>query len=290
MGIVERVLDFRLNIDQEYQGWILAFATLTAFWIYCLPCYCAGMQFTLARRYAAWIQQRLPYFLAMATIINGGMLFLVCTWLPDWAPKDYIKGMLSFVVFAMKNAVKFMTSIAFIAIFVFVVAFKDRLMKLAGIDHKTIFRFKLRDVFGGSSRAIQLDILKVEDLPAASPFSANNVFIEVFMGYNEPMKTRVHNNAGSNCVMKETLQLNFDDSEEDEPLFLFVKNQKVVGTGNLCRLELKVEDVIDIEKKLKGRDGWNDTSGFVTKNLIPRGTITFRVIPVDDDEARMQMC
>jgi len=290
MGLVEKVMDFRLNIDQEYQGWLLAFATLTAFWIYCLPCYCAGMQFTLARRYAAWIQQRLPYFLAVATILNGGMLFLVCTWLPDYSPSDYVKGMGKFVIFAMKNAVKFMTSIAFIIIFVFVVAFKDRFMKLAGIDHKTVFRFKLRDIFGGSTRAIQLDIWKVEDLPAASPFTPNNVFIEVFMGYNEPMKTRVHNNAGSNCVLKETLQLNFDDNEDEEPLYLFVRNQKVVGTGELGRLELKAEEVVAIEKSLKGSDGWNNENGFIKRNLIPRGTIYFRVLAVDDDDAKMQMC
>jgi len=290
MGFMSKIMDFRLNIDQEYQGWILAFATLSAFWIYCLPCYCAGMQFSWARRYASWIQQRLPYFLTCATIINGVILFFVCTWLPDWAPKDYVKAMAGCALFAAKNAVKFMTSIAFIVIFVFVVAFKDRFMKLAGIDHKTVFRFKLRDIFGGSSRAIALDIWKVEDLPAGSPFVPNNVFIEIFMGYNEPMKTRVHNNAGSTCVMKESVQLNFDDNEDEDPLYLFVKNQKVVGVGELARLELKAEDVLDIERKLKGKDGWNDTSGFIAKSLIPRGTIYFRVAPVDDEEAKMQMC
>lgn len=290
MGFVSKILDFRLNIDQEYQGWILAFSTLTAVWIYCLPCYCAGMQFTVARRSAAWIQQRLPVFLSVATILNGVMLFLVCTWLPDWTPKDFLAGMGKAAVFAAKNAVKFMTSIAFIVIFVFVVAFKDRFMKLAGIDHKTVFRFKLRDIFGGSTRAIMLEILKVEELPAQSVLAPNNVFVEVFMGYNEPMKTRVHNNAGTNCIMKETLQLNFDEHEDEDPLYIFVKNQKVVGVGELARLELKAEDVLSIEKNLKGKDGWNDPSGFICKSLIPRGQIYFRISPVDDEDAKMQMC
>merc|ERR1740117_1966285 len=169
-----------------------------------------------------------------------------------------------FVIFAMKNAVKFMTSIAFIIIFVFVVAFKDRFMKLAGIDHKTVFRFKLRDIFAGGTRAIAVDIWKVEDLPAASTFAPNNVFIEVFLGYNEPMKTRVHNNAGSSCTVKESLQLNFDQDEDEEPLYLFVKNQKVMGAGELGRLELKAEDVAAVEKecmeKLKGGGEWTDES------------------------------
>jgi len=289
MGFVDKLKEFRLNIDPEYQGWILAFATLTALWVYCLPCYCQGMQLPYLRRQAAWVQQRLPYYLIVATLFNAGMMFLVVTWLPDWAPIDYVKAMGKVAVFGAKNAVKFMTSIAFIVVFVFVVTFKDRFMKLAGIDHKTVFRFKLRDLWGSTSRAIQLDIWKVEDLPAASPFTPNNVFVEIFMGYNEPMKTRVHNNAGSNCVLKETLQLNFDENEDEEPLYLFVRNQKVVGTGELGRLEMKAEDVVQIEQDMKGRTGW-EQEGFICKNLIPRGQIWFRVQAVDDEEAKMQVC
>merc|ERR1719460_2086122 len=108
-----------------------------------------------------------------------------------------------------------------------------------GVDHKTLFRFKLRDLCGGSTvRAIEVVLWKVEDLKAASPFLANNVFVEMNLGYNEVMKTRVHNNAGSNCILKESLQLNFDAEEDEEPLFIFVKNQKVMGGSELARLEL----------------------------------------------------
>jgi len=293
MSFVKLVMGFRLNIDTEYQGWILMFASLTAVWVYCLPCYCAGMQFSLARRYAAWIQMRLPYFLVVATVFNAAMMFLVITWLPDWGYGDYVKCMASFALFAAKNAMKFMTSIVLIVIFVFVVAFKDRFMKLAGVDHKTVFRFKLRDIFGGSTRAIAVDIWKVEDLPAASTFAPNNVFIEVFLGYNEPMKTRVHNNAGSSCTVKESLQLNFDQDEDEEPLYLFVKNQKVMGAGELGRLELTALDVAAVEKECKAKGGSNEgwkPEYFVEKRLIPRGTIWFRVMPVDDEEAKMQVC
>jgi len=287
-------MSFRLNIDMEYQGWILVFACLTAFWIYCLPCYCAGMQFSLARKYAAWIQMRLPYFLVFASIVNAGFLFMVITWLPDWEPADFVKQIITFIAFLATNAAKFMVSIALIVLFIFVVTFKDRFLKLAGIEKKTLFRFKLRDIFGSSTRAIAVEIFKVEDLPAAQVFAPNNVFVEVYLGYNEPMKTRVHNNAGSSCLVKESLQLNFDEDEDEEPLYLFVKNQKVMGAGELGRLELKAEDVAAVEKecmeKLKGGSGgWSDEY-FVERRLIPRGTIWFRVTPVDDEEARMQTC
>ncbi|OLP79979.1 hypothetical protein AK812_SmicGene39660 [Symbiodinium microadriaticum] len=32
-----QVLDYRLNIDAEYQGWILIFTTITCAWLFCLP-------------------------------------------------------------------------------------------------------------------------------------------------------------------------------------------------------------------------------------------------------------
>jgi len=288
MGLMHEIMNFRLNIDTEYQGWILVFATLTAVWVFCLPCYCAGAPFQWARRYAAWIQRRLPLFLALATIFNAGMMFLIVTWLPDWTPADYIKQMASVALFVAKNAVNFATSIALITVAVLVFTFRDRVFKLAGMDYKTIFRFKLRDVFGGSTRAIELVIWKVEDLPAAQVFAPNNVFVEMYLGYNEPMKTRVHNNAGTNCVVKETIQLNFDKNEDEEPLYIFVKNQKVMGAGELARLEMKAEDVAEVEKQsvdLRKRGGaWTDES-FVCKTLIPRGKIWFRVDPVEDEEA-----
>jgi len=292
MSIVKTIMGFRLNIDTEYQGWILFFATLTALWVYCLPCYCAGMSPQICRKWAAWIQMRLPYFLFGATIFNAGMLVLIITWLPDWGYGDYVKCMLHMALFAAKNAMKFMTSIAFIVIFVFVVAFRDRFLKLLGMDKKNVLRFKLRDIFGGSTRAIELVIWKVEDLPAAQVFSPNNVFVEVNLGYNEPMKTRVHNNAGSNCILKETIQLNFDQDEDEEPLYLFVKNQKVMGAGELGRLELKADDVKEIEKESevrKSRGEWNDEA-FVQKQLIPRGKIWFRVLPVEEEAQPAMSC
>lgn len=293
MGLASQILDFRLNIDTEYQGWILMFATLTAVWIYCMPCYCAGMQMQCCRRLAQFIQMRLPHYLFVATCANLVMIYLVIKWLPDWEISDYVKCGLRLALFMAKNAVKFTTSIAMIAVFIFVVAFKDRILRLMGIDHKTIFRFKLRDIFnmgGTSTRAIELVIWKVEDLPAAQMFSPNNVFVEVNLGYNEPMKTRVHNNAGSNCIMKETIQLNFDENEDEEFLYLFVKNQKVMGAGELARAELKPDLLFALEQKYKNMPVEFREDCFEQQKLMPRGTIWLRVREIDDEEDNSMRC
>lgn len=274
----------------------MLFATLTAVWIYCLPCTCAGMQYSFIRSYAQRMQRRLPCWLLFATFVNGAMMFLIITWLPDWGYGDYIKCVAGAALFAAKNAMKAMVSIALIVVFVFVFVFRDRFMAVAGIDYKTIFRFKLRDVFGVNKRPIEICIHRVDHLPSASFMAPNNVFIECYLGYNEPMKTRVHNGAGSQCSFKEAIQLNFDEDEFDEPLHLFVKNQKVVGAGELARLELKAEEVAVIEKESiekKQRYGaqWTDDA-FVCRKLMPKGEIWFRVIPVedDDDASKTVMC
>lgn len=294
MGLVAKILHFRLDVDTEYQGWILLFATLTAIWVFCMPCYCAGWSCPWARRFAAWIQQRLPYFLFVAAIFNAGMLFLIVTWLPDWGYADYAKMILGGLLFLAKNLMKFITSIALIVVFIFVFVFKDKIAKVAGIEYKTLFRCRLRDICPGGkqTRAIELVVQKVDNLPAASIFAPNNVFLEAHLGYNEPMKTRVHNNAGSSCFLKERIQLNFDPDEDEELLYLFVKNQKVMGAGELCHIEKKPSEVMDLEKESKRRrtgDEWQEGT-FIPVDLIPRGTIYLRVENVDDEDYHAMSC
>ncbi|CAJ1373577.1 unnamed protein product [Effrenium voratum] len=98
------------------------------------------------------------------------------------------------------------------------VAFKERIALMLGLDHKQIFNCKARDCMScftaNRFKAIELLIWKVEDLPSADLFAANNVFVEVYLGYNETTRTRVHNNAGSDCIFKESVQLNFDELAE----------------------------------------------------------------------------
>jgi hypothetical protein len=223
------------------------------------------------------------------------MLFLIVTWLPDWGYSDYAKMLAKGLLFLAKHAMKFATSLAIIIVFVFVVVFKDRFAKVLGLDYKTTFRCKLRDLCpGGSpSRAIELVIYKVEDLKAASVFSPNNVFVETHFGYNQPMTTRVHNNAGSSCILKERIQLNFDPEEDEETLYLFVKNQKVVGTSELCHIEFSTEELLDLEKeskeKKRGGGDWTDGS-FIDRTMIPRGRLFFRIEPITDEDYAATSC
>lgn len=294
MPIAKSVLDFRFDVDEEIQGWILVFATVTAVAFFFLPCYCAGLPFARLRQFAIWLTQRLPAFYLCALVFNTMFLALVIHSLPDWEFGQYMKVLTG----AMKNTASFIadcaSSIAVIVAFFFAVAFKDRIAQLCGFDHKTLFRFKIRDClccFGfGSTRfqPIEVAVWKVEDLPSAQLFSANNVFVELFLGYNEPMKTRVHNNAGSGCIIKENIHLNFDEDDEEDTLHVFVKNQKVMGSAELARAEISTKDLKDMVTKTsatwkeQSRWQWTDQTFGDPVTLIPRGKLWLQARAIHD--------
>mmetsp|Transcript_92139 Transcript_92139/g.192644 ORF Transcript_92139/g.192644 Transcript_92139/m.192644 type:complete len:300 (-) Transcript_92139:308-1207(-) len=286
------VLKLRLNIDPEFQGWVLVFATVTAIWIFCLPCYCAGLSWVAARRFASRLH--LPTFYAVAGVINVAFIGLVLLWLPDWDLNSYIQSLVKCTIGTLQRVLSCASSLTIVFAFAFAVAFKDRIAKLLGMDHKTLFRCKLRDFttcFGPSRfQPIELTVWKVDDLPSADPFAANNVFIEFYLGYNEPMRTRVHNNAGSGCTIKESMQLNFDEDDLDETLYIFVKDQKVVGTLELARAEIPTDQLRKMVAKSRhfgyaGRPAYTEDIYSEPIQLIPRGQIWLRVAPIEDEDA-----
>jgi len=284
-----------IDIDEEFQGWIVVFASITCVWLFCLPWYCAGLQCRCARRFASFIQQRLPQFCICMAVFNCVFMVSIITWLPDWSVVEYIKTVLHVVAWLASHMMKFASSIVIIMAFVFAITFKERLALVLGIDHRTIFKCKVRDCLycwnASRFQPIEVNLWKVEDLMAADLFSANNVFIEIFFGYNEPMSTRVHNNAGSGCMMKETLQLNFDENDEEETLFIFVRNQKVMGAQELARAEIPAEKLRQMVQSARGQQLRWDVDTFQDPvSLIPRGKLWMRAAPYDEEDLPTDGC
>mmetsp|Transcript_68653 Transcript_68653/g.108128 ORF Transcript_68653/g.108128 Transcript_68653/m.108128 type:complete len:305 (+) Transcript_68653:111-1025(+) len=285
-----QVLHYRADIDEEYQGWILIFTTITCVWLFCLPCYCAGMSSPRARKFASWMSQRLPVFYGGMCLFNVALMYLVIEWLPDWTFPMYLGVLAKSFGWLAGHVLKWATSLAMIIAFCFVVAFKERIALMLGLDHKQIFNCKMRDCLScfaaNRFRPIELLIWKVEDLPSSDIFHANNVFIEAYLGYNETMRTRVHNNAGSDCILKESVQLNFDEDDEEEKLFLFVQNQKVMGAQELGRVEIGSDKMRQLLKDGQRRGGniqWTDASFTTSFQLIPRGQIWVTAVPVEEE-------
>lgn len=82
-------------------------------------------------------------------------------------------------------------------------------------------------------------IAEVYELKAVNLHRANNVFLEVQLGFNETQRGRVHNSAGAAAVCKELFPLNLDEQEiEDEKLYIKVMDQNVAGAGLIGRCVL----------------------------------------------------
>ncbi len=86
-------------------------------------------------------------------------------------------------------------------------------------------------------------VYKVEELPSANLMSANNLFVELILGSNEIVKTRVRKGAGSSAVLKELLQVNYDPDDEDEKLIVNVKSQDMLVASEVASLELSNRDI-----------------------------------------------
>jgi len=147
---------------------------------------------------------------------------------------------------------------------------------------------------------IELFIWKVEDLPSLHLHHANDLYVEVSCGYNNPMRTRVHIRGGSTCVLKESMQINYDQFDRDTRLYIQIKNQDVLGATDVASVQLgarKVGDLLepDTLQPTQRTLGWGTTSGedknsawaqsrFKSLDLVPQGRIWMRFQPVHDEE------
>jgi hypothetical protein len=293
-SVLGEIWAYRLDVDIEIQGWILLFATITAAWLFLLPCYCAGLSWAPFRRFSSWLHRRLWHFYLLMCCFNAAFMILVINWLPDWTAGSYAAHLASFASFILGNMLQFSGSIAVIIAFCVAVAFKDRIALLLGIDHISFLKCKLRDCLtcwtSARFQPIELFIWKVEDLPSADMFSANNVFVEFFLGFNEPMRTRVHKSAGSRCVVKQTMQLNFDEDDHEDMLTIFVRNQKVVGSAELGRAEITTGKLREwLRLNASGQPVEWDELHFESVPLIPRGTIWLSARPIVEDGVMEEM-
>ncbi|CAK0814547.1 unnamed protein product, partial [Prorocentrum cordatum] len=89
VSLVARVLDFRVDVDEELQSWILFFATVSALWLFCLPFFCEGLSFQSARSCAVCMKQNLPLFFFVVCLLDACGLALLIGWLPAWTVSEY---------------------------------------------------------------------------------------------------------------------------------------------------------------------------------------------------------
>merc|ERR1740121_916440 len=185
--------------------------------------------------------------------------------------------------------------------------FKDRILDALGVEHAGSIMGEFRDWATCWSmwrfRPIELYIWKVEGLAAANVHRKNDVFVETSLGYNVCMRTRVHKGAGHSCVIRESMQLNFDEFDSVSRLKIAVKSQEALGSSELASVQLRAAQVHRLEEPTTGGGevGWGATTGragdtvwaqsrFIPLDLVPSGRIFVRFAPVDLDGDGASCC
>lgn len=129
---------------------------------------------------------------------------------------------------------------------------------------------------------------KVEDIPSGpNTLKPNDLYVEAHLGENEPSRTRVHNNAGSSCTLRQTFQKNIDKNDPEEPMYLHVKDSALVGNTKLAECKITTQQIIEIYKQtgyVNADYQFGQPSDFVQKKLEPSGSIWLRVNILQDDE------
>lgn len=287
-GIVLDKFPMRLDIPTEYQDWILVGVSGCLLFLWCLPCLCGKMRNSCARTFTAWIYTRLNIFFWFITYVNLFILMITIGILPDWTVNEYLAHLVLFVTWGLVHLKKMITSVAIIACFFLVVRFQEKIRMAAGLEHITVIHFNWREMLGFSvkKRPVELFVWKVEDLQSSSGkiYKPNDIFVECHLGDNEPMRTRVHNNAGTSCVVKESFQMNINETESGTLMTLLVKDQSLMVSTELARLMLSTREICGIEDQTGKRkvDFNYDLDSFVALSLLPRGKIWIAIAPVED--------
>ncbi|CAJ1343617.1 unnamed protein product, partial [Effrenium voratum] len=291
-GIVYDKWPFRLDIDTEYQDWILLAVCILVTCIWCLPCICGRLSCRCGRSFSSLVYKRLHTYFLFATYLNVFLLLLTIAVLPDWTVNEFSVYFVTFIDWVLVHVQKLITSLSILFCFYLVFRFRHRIALATGMEHITVIRFSWRDCVGQwfglgvRKRPIEVFVWKVQELQSASSkiTKPNDLFVECHMGFNEPMRTRVHNNAGSQAVIRESFQINIDELAPDTLMTLLVKDQSLLVSSEVARVTLSTRELCGIEDQTgKRRSTFNYSEEcFIELPMSPDGKIWMAVAPVDD--------
>lgn len=266
----------------EYQDWLLMAFTAGYVWALLFPIWLAGLPYQKARSLAAFLNRRLYLYLICASGAAVFIFLIIIAACPDWTIDEYFKYIgIGFEELGRHVSV-FASSGVVLLVFFLAFVLRDRIKILLGVENIYLFKCSTREclscfLLSAPSRPIEVFIHKVEELPSASLMSANDLFVELTLGSNEKVKTRVRKGAGASAVIKELLQLNYDPEDEDDKLIVGVKNQDMIMAQDIASLELSNRDINMII-----------SIGQVQQfALFPQGKVHLGISYVDDAEENM---
>eukprot|EP00913_Durusdinium_trenchii_P034360 g32145.t1 len=189
-GIIYDKWPFRLDIDTEYQDWILVAACFVVLCIWCLPCICGRLTSRTGRAFSSLVYTRLHMFFLVATYFNVFIILFTLGILPDWTVNEFV---------VLVHTEKLIMSFSILFCFFLIWRLRHKIALATGLEHITLIRFSWRDLcgFGVRQRPIEVFIWKVQGLQSASSkiTKPNDLFVECHMGFLDRLKNDVKSDA-----------------------------------------------------------------------------------------------
>lgn len=287
------VLQDSLRIRRQYQDWILTAGCAVAASITCLPCLLRGSRSRFANAFLKWVEPRRHAYFCCSGVLNVGGLGLLIYACPNWTVDQFIVQVGLFFLWILRHAEKFCVSA--LIIFVFYILFRQRqkIYSAMGVENSHFLRMDIKDVvMCARPRTLELFVWKAEELPGADLLKPNDVFLQVHFSYNGGPKTRVHNNVGSQCVFRESIQLNFDDNDEDSKMTVWVCNQDSLASSTIGMKVFSNDEVRQLLSASASSSGgfteWHDAY-FEEIKLNPSGKVWLRLADVEIPDDEMQL-
>lgn len=288
--VLDDKLPFYLDIDVEYQDWVLVAMCFLLISLWTLPCVCGYMRNSLSRSFTKWVYGSMHVFYWHLGFISLFIVAGTIMVLPDWTLGAFLIHAGLFIHFILTHLVKLIKSACILFAFWVVYKFRERMLVAAGFDYVHLIRFDIQgfDPFGIRSRKrpVEIFLWKVEDLYSSKHkmMKANDIFVECHLGDNEPLRTRVHNNAGSGCSIKESFQVNINESQPHSLMTILVKDQSLLANSEIARLVVSTAELCGIEDQTgKRRAGFSySEETFLPLSLHPMGQMWIAVAPVDE--------
>jgi hypothetical protein len=261
--------------------------------MWCLPSCCRSLPpaFCCARYFKSFFSRNLWVYGRITAVLSAALILWMLQDVETVTINEFFFSTVEFFSVFLDSLYQLLITMLIIVAIVLLVGLKDRIFMFFGVERgESVVRYKWWDVLtcGCYNRfqVIEVFIWRLENLP----MSSTNVFVEARLGYNEAMVTRVHQDTADRCLIRESIQLNFDSSNQNEHLILLVKNQGLVASEQLCRVSISSDEI----NQLILETGWDcptkydpalwDRRYFREFLMVPQGTIYLRVAYVTDSD------
>jgi len=239
------------------------------------------------------------------TLFNLCLLGYAAYKLPSITVNDCFFAIVKLLTSVIEKTEKILLGLAALCGLAITWKLKDRLLMSLGIENPSMVIGEFRDWATCWSmkrfQPIELFIYKVESIPASKFHAPNDLYVEIDLGYNTQVRTRVHTRAGHSCVFKESMQLNFDPFDAEAMLTITVKTQDLVGASVLAQKQLNASQVHKLTKPgVNSRQlDWASTTNartsiwaetFEELDLIPAGKLYLRFAPVPSEDTSICCC